>query len=109
MNGIAWTPDEDKRLLALIGGGMTIKDASKAIGRSSTSGFSRLRLLKTNRAAKVVEAILTPPPPIDWQAVRAEQAAKPASDRWPYTMPALVERVWQSRAPTWVASASSIA
>ena len=52
---------------------------------------------------------LSPPPAIDWEAVRAEQAAKPASERWPYPRAALVERVWPTRAPTHVNTQSSIA
>ena len=82
-----------------------IEKAKAAKSRLSESNARKRRRLSAATAARMPAA----PPPIDWQAVRAEQAAKPASDRWPYTMPALVERVWQSRAPTWVASASSIA
>ena len=83
---------------------------AEAGSAARAAGFARKQYdAKKRRKAAAAANIPPAPKPIDWKAVRAEQAAKPASARWPYTMPALVERVWQTRAPTWVASASSIA
>ena len=61
------------------------------------------------RAAEAASNIPCPPAPIDWATVLAEQDAKPAADRWPYVMPAIVERPNLSRPATHVLTGTTLA